>query len=868
MKRIGRSTLLLVAVVLLAVTGAPWAASIVAQDTASAQDGLVGEVTEVLDQDSFLLCGDILVMTDSLSVFAGGVEGVEDLVPGDLVQVDGYWLDDATYFAEQVVLLQRAAGPVTVQGQVAYVELPDLLVLADGLLVLVDQTTSWVGLEGLAGLAPGELVEVTGYADASYSWLAATEVRLLETGTPDTVSFQGIVAELLADGVVLEDGTVILVDQDTVFSGFSTLSELVPGSVLWIEAVALGSPWQYRALTLTLLDQPQSEVDLILLVDSVLNENAFTTVEGYTVLTDAFTALDGIGSVLELQPGDEVYVVGVLDESDRILASSVTLLDGWDSGGGGGSGLVTEVVGTVDLLLPPDAFVLDGATLIWVTPETTWGGGLTGFYDLEEGMTVQATVEWQQDGTLVALAVEAMGGSGTGLVHVSGTVVAVPVPGEVILDDGSDVVVTQQTVIDGDADAPEDLAVGMLVSGTCVPRASGKLEALSIFVEAPVSPDEFSGLEEDEASEALVVLAPGAHAAVVAGRHGASLEGRLPGRSIVLLRWPEPLPQSQVEALLQDPDVVAVEANYRFRDPESIRRRMPIADRSPTTDRFVRQPAAEQINLPEAHSVGMGEGTLVAVVDTGVEPLHPLLRRRIAEGGRDFVDGDDAPWETRNGIDDDEDGDVDEAAGHGTFVAGLILLSAPGARIVPYRVLDDDGRGSTFAVCEAILAAMDRGVDVINLSLVYHRRSRVLDRLLDEATARGIVLVSGTGNDGDEELPFPAKDHRVISVAAATASGEVAGFSNAAPDVTIAAPGEDLYSALLDGGFGEWSGTSMAAPLVSGTVAVMRSLNHRLTPEQILAALVQSAAPLAGQSRGVSGLLDAAAAVALIPGGQ
>jgi subtilisin family serine protease len=252
------------------------------------------------------------------------------------------------------------------------------------------------------------------------------------------------------------------------------------------------------------------------------------------------------------------------------------------------------------------------------------------------------------------------------------------------------------------------------------------------------------------------------------------------------------------------------------------------------------------------------------VIDTGVEPFHPLLRHRIAPGGWDFVDGDATPWETRDGIDQDVDGDVDESAGHGTFVSGLVLLTAPGATILPYRVLNDDGHGTTFAICQAVLAAMDRGADVINLSFAYAERPRVLDRLLDEASRRGIVLVSGAGNDGISDLPFPAGDHRVMAVAATTADEEAADFTNRGPQCTIAATGVEVYSACLDGGFCRWSGTSMAAPLVSGAAALLRSVNPALTPGQIEDALIQSAAPPPVGSD-LPGLLRVSAALNLVP---
>jgi subtilisin family serine protease len=354
----------------------------------------------------------------------------------------------------------------------------------------------------------------------------------------------------------------------------------------------------------------------------------------------------------------------------------------------------------------------------------------------------------------------------------------------------------------------------------------------------------------------------------VAERHSATVAGRLPGTLVHLFVWPGPVDETLIRVLAEDPEVEDVEPNFNFQDPESVRRRQIAVDRYPSSAKYSQQSAVEATGLLNAHSRSQGRGAVVAVIDTGVDPFHPLLRHRIEPGGFDYVDNDPRPWEVSDGLNQDGDEDIDEAAGHGTFVSGLVLLAAPAATILPYRVLDDEGHGTTFAICQAVLAAMDRGADVINMSFVFQERSRVLDRLLDEASHRGVVLVSGAGNDSQgDELPFPARDHRVLAVAAVDDAGELADFSNFGTQVAIAAPGVAVYSGGCSQQFGTWSGTSMAAPLVSGAVALLRSVNGRLSPEQIAAALAQSAVPLAGDPRGVPGALRVDRALALVPNG-
>src|SRR5262249_53370784 len=143
------------------------------------------------------------------------------------------------------------------------------------------------------------------------------------------------------------------------------------------------------------------------------------------------------------------------------------------------------------------------------------------------------------------------------------------------------------------------------------------------------------------------------------------------------------------------------------------------------------QDAVGAIGLEEAHRAALGTGVTVAILDTGIDPDHPMLRGAYA-GGIDLVDRDDDPREERDYIDNDHDGAVAEAFGPGTHVAGIIHLVAPGARLLAVRVLDDDGRGSLVDVVAGVRWAVDHGAKVINLGLGTLSRSPALQRALDE----------------------------------------------------------------------------------------------------------------------------------------
>src|SRR5205823_5202141 len=134
------------------------------------------------------------------------------------------------------------------------------------------------------------------------------------------------------------------------------------------------------------------------------------------------------------------------------------------------------------------------------------------------------------------------------------------------------------------------------------------------------------------------------------------------------------------------------------------------------------------------------------IIDTGCDLNHPDLFRSIV-GGWDFVDNDASPTDVKDNIDNDRNGAIDEAFGHGTHVAGIIHLVAPDAQLLIVRVLDADGRGNMVDVAAGIRWAVNQGAKVINLSLGSSTHSGdALEHALDEAVTRGVVVVAAAGN--------------------------------------------------------------------------------------------------------------------------
>ena len=234
------------------------------------------------------------------------------------------------------------------------------------------------------------------------------------------------------------------------------------------------------------------------------------------------------------------------------------------------------------------------------------------------------------------------------------------------------------------------------------------------------------------------------------------------------------------------------------------------------------QPALDTIGRPAAPAKSASRGAWVAVLDGGMRRGHEALPDEALEQGYDAIDGDLDPFDRGNGVDDDGDGAVDEGVGHGLAVAALVHLVAPRARLVPVRVLDDEGAGRVSTVAAGIDWARRRGCRVMNLSFGSPVASRVVEEMLARAAREGVLIVASAGNEGLSEVDFPARSAHVLAVAGVDVLRRHDPRSNAGARVWCAAPDLDLvvpWHAREDA-YARARGTSFATPLVAAGLAL------------------------------------------------
>lgn len=253
------------------------------------------------------------------------------------------------------------------------------------------------------------------------------------------------------------------------------------------------------------------------------------------------------------------------------------------------------------------------------------------------------------------------------------------------------------------------------------------------------------------------------------------------------------------------------------------------------------QYALEMMQTIEAWNITTGNAdVMVAIIDTGIDITHQEFQGRISNLSYNAVTevvGIDA-------VVDDE--------GHGTMVAGVIGANkdnsvgiagiAQNVELLIIKAnIENEGKFNDSALIEGIYYAIDQGADIINLSLGGPYANPQTKLAVDYARDQGVVVVAAAGNEGTSNLNYPAAFDSPLSVSAVDKTKVLANYSNYGSTISIAAPGSDIISTTVGGNYNTASGTSLAAPQISGVLALIKSYFPNLTYNQLINRLLLSA---------------------------
>lgn len=279
------------------------------------------------------------------------------------------------------------------------------------------------------------------------------------------------------------------------------------------------------------------------------------------------------------------------------------------------------------------------------------------------------------------------------------------------------------------------------------------------------------------------------------------------------------------------------------------------------TDGYVNQPAAQIIQLDQAQDTfNLSGAGIVADIDTGVDPNHPAFRgvllqgydfTRNQPGGSEMNDVSmSAPppcgscpaayvnQHTAAMLDQHTaamlDGSQYAAFGHGTMVMGVIHLVAPTAKLLPVKSFSANGNGSLSNIIAGIYYAVQNHANVINMSFDMLQSSTEFTDAISYANSNHVILVASSGNDGVQEMVYPAGLQNVMGVASTNNQDQRSSFSNYGNQIVwVAAPGEGVITTYPFGLYAAGWGTSFSSPFVAGTADLVLNMQSQDTQSQV-----------------------------------
>jgi hypothetical protein len=307
---------------------------------------------------------------------------------------------------------------------------------------------------------------------------------------------------------------------------------------------------------------------------------------------------------------------------------------------------------------------------------------------------------------------------------------------------------------------------------------------------------------------------------------------------------------------------------------------------------YLNQPASSIVRISETHEdFAVSGSAVVAVIDTGVDPLHPALAPVLLPG-YDFVHntpgadekGDLAhstvavldggggtpayvnPWTaavlSQAGVSALNNSQY-SAFGHGTMVAGIVHLVAPTAMILPLKAFSSDGTGYASDIVRAIYFATAQGSKIISMSFSFASSSNAMSEAIRYANSKSVICVAAAGNEGEEITVYPASFGQVMGVASTSNNDTRSSFSNYGSQVVwVAAPGENIVSTYPFDTYASSSGTSFSTPFVSGTAALLTSVDSSVNQSSAAGAIGHAKYISQGLDRGRLDIYQAVGSIA------
>jgi subtilisin family serine protease len=394
-------------------------------------------------------------------------------------------------------------------------------------------------------------------------------------------------------------------------------------------------------------------------------------------------------------------------------------------------------------------------------------------------------------------------------------------------------------------------ATGCAAALPASPRADGKVSASAARAFSDTTGRLAVRLKPDHAPETLLDGAA----------DGSRIVARIPELGVYVLESPSGRPaDAAASSLGREEGVVWAHPTVRI-----------TAEGIPDDPLIAKQSHLPRIRAFEAWTVTRGEGAPpLAILDTGVDHGHPEFAGRLHPASHNVLTPGARP---------------EDDYGHGNHVAGIAAASAdngvgvagvaPKASLMVVKIMDANGRGDDATFAAGLIHAVDHGAKVVSMSFGAGKRSPLFEDALRYALDRDVVLVASAGNENVQNDPvdrphLPSTFPGVIEVAATTGDDRKARFSNYGDTVSLAAPGVEIFATfrLKFGGYGMFSGTSMAAPMVAAVATMVRGLHPTWTRQQVRDHLERTADDLGPPGRDPrfgAGRLNAARAVGALP---